>query len=411
MDPSGSAPSGKSSISRRDLFRLTLGGGSGLALSGLLDVRAIRAATADMKLSNVSEFTTSCNFCSCGCGMIAAVRDGKLLKMEGDYDHIVNRGSLCVKGISMHATHASPQRLTKPRYRAAGGDQWQEISWDDAIARVAQKIRKTRDENWIATEKVIAPDLSIDRASSPRLETVPHFIVHDAPRDVPVNRTDAIGFMGGAASASINLVIAFFGLYYMLHGSAEAWLRFRDYIPFSPKTADALREHFYSVTRATLLGTALVAAAQGTIIGLGFRIVGLPDALFWGTMTAFVSILPVLGSGLVWIPAVIVLIVQGRYGAAVVLGVISWLVASNIDNLIRPLVYRRVSNIHPMITLVGAFAGIKYFGLPGLLLGPLAIAYFFELLRFYKLEYGTPPDAPSGEGAGPGAPVAEASVA
>ena len=149
-----------STITRRDLFRLTLGGGSGLALGGLLDVPAMRAATQDLKLSKVSEFTTSCNFCSCGCGMIAAVRDGKLLKMEGDYDHIVNRGSLCVKGISMHATHASPQRLTTPRYRAPGSDHWEDISWDDAIARVAQKIRKTRDETWIATEKVDAPELS-----------------------------------------------------------------------------------------------------------------------------------------------------------------------------------------------------------------------------------------------------------
>ena len=120
----------------------------------------MRAATKDLKLSDVSEFTTSCNFCSCGCGMIAAVRDGKLLKMEGDYDHIVNRGSLCVKGISMFATHASPQRLTTPRYRAPGSDHWEDISWDDAIARVAQKIRKTRDETWIATEKVDAPELS-----------------------------------------------------------------------------------------------------------------------------------------------------------------------------------------------------------------------------------------------------------
>ena len=110
----------ESTISRRDLFRLTLGGGSGLALGGLLDVPAMRAATKDLKLSEVSEFTTSCNFCSCGCGMIAAVRDGKLLKMEGDYDHIVNRGSLCVKGISMFATHASPQRLTTPTLPRAG---------------------------------------------------------------------------------------------------------------------------------------------------------------------------------------------------------------------------------------------------------------------------------------------------
>ena len=153
---------GAAGVSRRDLLRLGFRGAGGLALAGLLDVPAMRAATKDLKLSDVSEFTTSCNFCSCGCGMIAAVRDGKLLTMEGDYDHIVNRGSLCVKGISMFATHASPKRLTTPRYRAPGSDHWEDISWDDAIARVAQKIRKTRDETWIATEKVDAPTV-VDR--------------------------------------------------------------------------------------------------------------------------------------------------------------------------------------------------------------------------------------------------------
>jgi formate dehydrogenase major subunit len=189
--------------SRRDLFRLTLGSGAGLALTGLIDAPALRAATKDLKLSEVSEFTTSCNFCSCGCGMIAAVRDGKLLTMEGDYDHIVNRGSLCVKGISMFATHASPQRLTTPRYRAPGSDHWEDISWDDAIARVAGKIRKTRDETWLATEKVDAPDLSVDRASGDRLQNAPHFIAHEGGnREVPVNRTDAIGFMGGAQNTN-----------------------------------------------------------------------------------------------------------------------------------------------------------------------------------------------------------------
>jgi formate dehydrogenase major subunit len=202
VDQPGSASSPKSSISRRDLFKLTLGGGSGLALGGLLDLRAVRAATAEMKLSNVSEFTTSCNFCSCGCGMIAAVREGTLLKMEGDYDHIVNRGSLCVKGISMLATHASPQRLTTPRYRAPGADHWQEISWDDAIGRVAKKIRDTRDATWIATEQVDTPDLSVDRASGDRLQNAPQFIAHDGKREVPVNRTDAIGFMGGAQNTN-----------------------------------------------------------------------------------------------------------------------------------------------------------------------------------------------------------------
>src|SRR6187551_1846834 len=172
-------------ITRRDLLKLTLGGGGGLAVGGLLNVPAMRAATKDLKLSDVSEFTTSCNFCSCGCGMIAAVKNGKLLKMEGDYDHIVNRGSLCVKGISMFATHASPQRLTTPRYRAPGSDHWEDISWDEAITRVAQRVRKTRDENWIATEQVNAPALDVDLAAGDRIEGAPRFLPPGGSREVP----------------------------------------------------------------------------------------------------------------------------------------------------------------------------------------------------------------------------------
>jgi formate dehydrogenase major subunit len=177
-DPAESSPeAGRPTLDRRNLLKMTLAGSACLALDGLLDVAAMRAATQDLKLSSINEFTTSCNFCSCGCGMIAAVRDGKLITMEGDYDHIVNRGSLCVKGISMFATHASPKRLTTPRYRAPGSDHWEDITWQDAVNRVAQKIRKTRDETWIATEKV-------------------------GDKEVPVNRTDAIAFLGGAQNTN-----------------------------------------------------------------------------------------------------------------------------------------------------------------------------------------------------------------
>jgi len=177
LEGDASRRAGAVSVNRRDWLKVAVAGSAGLALDGLVDLPAVRAATEDLKLANVNEFTTSCNFCSCGCGMIAAVRDGKLIAMEGDYDHIVNRGSLCVKGISMFATHTSPNRLATPRYRAPGSDHWEDISWEDAVERVAQKIRKTRDATWVATEKL-------------------------GDADVPVNRTDSIAFMGGAQNTN-----------------------------------------------------------------------------------------------------------------------------------------------------------------------------------------------------------------
>ena len=195
-------------------------------------------------------------------------------------------------------------------------------------------------------------------------------------------------FAGGATSAALNIVIAFFGFYYLLMSGQQIWVQARGYIPFSARTADALRDRFFAVTAATLLGTVLVAVAQGSIIGFAFGLVGFPNPLFWGVVAAFTSVLPVIGSTLVWFPAALILLAQSRLGAAGLLVAICAGIAGNVDNLIRPIVYKRIGNIHPMITLVGAFSGVRYFGLLGLILGPLAIAYLFELLRFYREEYG-----------------------
>lgn len=199
----------------------------------------------------------------------------------------------------------------------------------------------------------------------------------------------ALSFVGGAARATLNMVISFFAFYYLLVSGPEEWPKVREYIPFRADIADQLKDRFFSVTRATLLGTMLVAALQGGLVGVGFWLSGLPSPGFWGVVTAIASILPVLGSALVWVPGVGVLLLEGNYGGAALLAFIGGAIASNIDNIIRPMVYKRVSNIHPLITLIGAFAGVQFFGLLGVLLGPLAIAYFFELLRLYQSEYGS----------------------
>jgi predicted PurR-regulated permease PerM len=196
----------------------------------------------------------------------------------------------------------------------------------------------------------------------------------------------ALAFFGSAARGTLSLVIAFFGLYYLLLYPGAVWRSVRDFLPFNDQTADHLRDRFHSVTEATLVGTFLTALVQGALVGFAFWAVGLPSAAFWGVITALVSVLPMLGSALVWVPGVVVLCFGERWGGAVVVTAIG-VFAGNIDNIIRLVVFKRVSNIHPMATLLGAFAGLRYFGLLGVLLGPLAIAYFFELLKLYRQEY------------------------
>ena len=166
------------SLNRRDWLKLGATAGAGLALSELgLNVPELQAATKKMKLTGTTEYTTACNFCSCGCGMICHVKDGKLVNLEGDPDHIINQGALCSKGAAMWGAHNNPRRITKPMYRAPGADKWQEISWDDAMDRIAKKIKQTRDSHWVASEK-------------------------DGDKEYPVNRTDAIGFLGGAQNTN-----------------------------------------------------------------------------------------------------------------------------------------------------------------------------------------------------------------
>ena len=200
--------------------------------------------------------------------------------------------------------------------------------------------------------------------------------------------TNALGFIGTATHFTLNLILSFFGLYYLLVGTGKSWESLRSYLPFSEENAEILRDRFRSVTLATVIGTGVTALVSGVLIGFGFWVTGLSNPVFWGVVTVVFAILPVVGSALIWVPGAISLFLNGRIGAAIVLLVIGVL-AGQVDTPMRPWVYRKYSQIHPMITVVGAIAGIRYFGLLGLLIGPLALSYFFELIRMYREEYVT----------------------
>lgn len=161
-------------LKRRDFFKLTGATGLGLVLSDWgFDVSPVKASATQFKLDGAREFKSVCTFCSCGCGMICHERNGKLINLEGDPDHIINEGSLCSKGAAMSVLPNSDQRITTPLYRAPGSDHWEEISWEEAVDKIAQKIVNIRNNHWIREETI-------------------------GGQTYKVNRTDALAFVGGA---------------------------------------------------------------------------------------------------------------------------------------------------------------------------------------------------------------------
>jgi predicted PurR-regulated permease PerM len=200
----------------------------------------------------------------------------------------------------------------------------------------------------------------------------------------------AVAAAGSVTRGVINLLLAVVGVYYLLPSRAALWRRISAFVPFSPRATDHLAERFSSITEAAVLGILAAGVSQGLTIGVAFWLVGLPNPVFWAAVTALVSILPVLGSAIVWIPGVVTLLLAARPAAALVLALVGVVISSNVDNVVRPVVYRRVSGLHPMASLLGAFAGMELFGLVGLVLGPLGIAWCIELLRLYESEYGAP---------------------
>lgn len=199
--------------------------------------------------------------------------------------------------------------------------------------------------------------------------------------------SNALSLLGTVTRLSINILLSLFGLYYLLLDPEGIWNAVRPYIPFSPANTDVLRGRFQAIAISTVIGTGLTATAQGAATALGFAFTGLHEPIFWGVVTVVFAILPVVGSGMIWGPAVAVLVFSDRPGAAGFMLIWSLATSGFVDYIFRPLIFNRFAQVHPMVTLVGAIAGVSYFGLLGLLVGPLALSYFFEVLRMYREEF------------------------
>jgi predicted PurR-regulated permease PerM len=187
----------------------------------------------------------------------------------------------------------------------------------------------------------------------------------------------------GTASFMLRLFIMLYAMFFFLIGGREILEKILYYMPLGPKEENRMVERFISVTRATIKGTLVIGAIQGTLAGLAFFVAGIGGSAFWGTIMAVLSIIPGVGTALVWIPAVIYLIAIGKLTTGILLALWCGLVVGTVDNVLRPRLVGRDTKMSDLMILLGTLGGILVFGAVGFIVGPIIAALFVTIWEMY----------------------------
>ena len=199
-------------------------------------------------------------------------------------------------------------------------------------------------------------------------------------------------FAGSTFNATIAITIMYFLLYYMLINQEKLKELLNSYIPLGKENVKLIGKESDISVRSNALGIPLVALFQGIVALIGYLIFGVPEPLFWFTITAISSLIPFLGTALGIIPVSILLFSQGQTWPAIGILIYGFTVVGLTDNLVRLYVLEKLSSVHPLITLIGVVIGVPLFGFIGLIFGPLLISLFLLILKIYKKEYGNEED-------------------
>ncbi len=212
-----------------------------------------------------------------------------------------------------------------------------------------------------------------------------------------INRLSAVTL--GTVNFLFMLFIMLYTMFFFLTDGHKLIEKILYYLPLEDHDERRMLDKFSSVTRATLKGTAVIGILQGTLAGLAFAVVGIDSAVFWGAIMAVLSFIPGIGSALVWGPAVIILAATGHFAKAIGLGVFCVAVVGSIDNLLRPILVGRDTQMHELMILFGTLGGIIMFGVVGVIIGPIIAALFVTVWDIYGLAFKEilPAVATSGE--------------
>lgn len=191
----------------------------------------------------------------------------------------------------------------------------------------------------------------------------------------------------GTANFLTNLLLMFFILYYMLINGALMEKYLHNFIPLKEHNLDLLSKETSLMIRANAIGIPMLAIIQGLVSMLGYYLFGVNQYGVWAFLTGVASLIPIVGTALVWIPLVVYLFAIGQNVHAIGLGIYSLVITGNVDYVARITLLKKIGDVHPLITILGVIIGLSMFGFLGLIFGPLLISYFIVMVKIYRNEF------------------------
>jgi predicted PurR-regulated permease PerM len=191
------------------------------------------------------------------------------------------------------------------------------------------------------------------------------------------------GLLRNLVSFSVDLVLLIFALFFMFRDGREIVRGLKHLMPFDEEIQDDVLAESKELIFASVAVGLLIAAIQGTLGAVAFGITGVPTPLFWGVLTAFFSLVPVVGSALIWVPAAAWLGFNGHWGKAILVLVICGAVATVADNIVRPLLLSNRTRLNELLLFISVLGGLEVFGLLGLVAGPTIVAAAMGVFRVY----------------------------
>ena len=193
--------------------------------------------------------------------------------------------------------------------------------------------------------------------------------------------------MGGISSFAVNMFVLVFVLYFMLIGGKKMEQYVNGILPFNETNTQNVVHEINMIVRANAIGIPLLAIIQGAIATLGYYLFDAPSALLFGFLTCFATVIPIVGTTLVWFPLAAYMAISGDWPHAIGLLLYCGLIVTNIDNLIRFILQKKMADTHPLITIFGVVIGLSLFGFMGVIFGPLLISIFILCVNIFKEQY------------------------